>query len=67
MSEDATVTEESSARRWFAHHRDVAWTCPEPGRAAADFHRNAEGYATTRLVALPAIASELGVGHVLVK
>src|SRR5262245_44919571 len=53
--------------RWYAHQRPAGWRCAPPSRAALDFHRGLPGYAPTRLVDLPALAAELGVGHVLVK
>ncbi|WP_088289713.1 diaminopropionate ammonia-lyase [Kineosporia sp. A_224] len=52
---------------WAAHHRDPAWTCPAPAPEVLAFHRALPGYAPTRLVDLPDLARELGVGHVLAK
>jgi diaminopropionate ammonia-lyase len=56
-----------TAPAWFAHDRDVAWTCASPSQEAIAFHRGLQGYAPTRLVSLPALAAELGVGHVFAK
>ena len=47
--------------------RDGAWTCAPAPRDVLAFHRALAGYAPTRLVDLPALAAELGVGRVLVK
>jgi diaminopropionate ammonia-lyase len=47
--------------------RDHAWTCPPVPREVVDFHRGLAGYAPTRLVDLPALAADLGVGRLLVK
>src|ERR1700721_2578468 len=43
------------------------WTCEAPDGAAAAFHRRLPGYTPTPLVEVPALASELGVGRLLVK
>jgi diaminopropionate ammonia-lyase len=53
--------------RWFAHERPAGWTCPAPSTAAQEFHRSLADYQPTPLVDLPALANELGVGHVLAK
>jgi diaminopropionate ammonia-lyase len=47
--------------------RDRRWTCSPVSRDVLDFHRGLAGYAPTRLVDLPALAADLGVGRVLVK
>jgi diaminopropionate ammonia-lyase len=53
---------------WLANpRRDGAWTCSPVPRDVLEFHRELAGYAPTRLVDLPALAAELGVGRVLVK
>jgi diaminopropionate ammonia-lyase len=52
---------------WFAHHRDVDWSCTAPSDAAIEFHRTLPGYAPTPLVSLPELAVEFGVGHVFAK
>ena len=52
---------------WYAHERDRSWVCDGPSPDALAFHRTLEGYAATPLVDLPALASELGVGHVAAK
>ena len=56
-----------SAPAWYANERDRAWTCPSPSREAIAFHRSLPGYVPTPLVPLPALAIELGVGHVFAK
>jgi diaminopropionate ammonia-lyase len=43
------------------------WTAPPVSDQAQAFHRSLPGYAPTPLVAVPELASELGVGRVLVK
>ena len=43
------------------------WRCPMPSGAARAFHAALPGYRPTPLVALPALAAELGVARVLVK
>jgi diaminopropionate ammonia-lyase len=53
--------------RWYAHDRDRQWTSPSASPDARAFHRTLDGYAVTPLVDRPALADELGVGHVLVK
>ena len=47
--------------------RDRTWTCSPVPDDVMEFHRGLAGYAPTRLVDLPALAAELGVGRVLVK
>jgi diaminopropionate ammonia-lyase len=47
--------------------RDPTWTSSPVPRDVLDFHRGMAGYAPTRLVDLPALAAELGVGRLLVK
>jgi diaminopropionate ammonia-lyase len=54
-------------RTWFSSASARAWTAPEHGESARDFHRSLPGYAVTPLVEMPALAVELGVGRVLVK
>jgi diaminopropionate ammonia-lyase len=44
-----------------------AWMAPAGAASARAFHRGLDGYAPTPLVELPALATELGVGRVLVK
>jgi diaminopropionate ammonia-lyase len=55
-------------RPWLPNPaRDRTWTSsPVPGDVL-EFHRGLAGYAPTRLVDLPALAADLGVGRVLVK
>ena len=53
---------------WLANPgRDRTWTSQPVPRDVLDFHRGLAGYAPTRLVDLPALAAELGVGRLLVK
>lgn len=52
-----TIHANPEARSWRTEH------APE----VIDFHRSIPGYAPTRLVEVPALASELGVARVLVK
>jgi diaminopropionate ammonia-lyase len=52
---------------WFSSPSARAWTAPDDGGSARDFHRSLPGYAVTPLAELPALAAELGVGRVLVK
>lgn len=54
-------------RSWLAHERDVRWTSPPADGRVLGFHRTLPGYAPTRLVELPAVAAELGVGRVAAK
>ena len=52
---------------WFAQEGARAWRCaPIPAEVRA-FHASLPGYMPTRLVEMPAIARELGVGRVFVK
>ncbi|MCC6269758.1 MAG: diaminopropionate ammonia-lyase [Microbacteriaceae bacterium] len=51
----------------FTHPGARAWTVPEPIDSARAFHRTLEGYRTTPLTELPAVATELGVGRVFLK
>jgi diaminopropionate ammonia-lyase len=47
--------------------RDRDWSCPSsPGDAQA-FHHSLPGYSPTALVSVPELATELGVGRLLVK
>ena len=62
-----TATTSATAPAWFAHARDRTWTTPGPAPDAIAFHRALPGYAPTALADLPALATELGVGRVLVK
>lgn len=52
---------------WYPHQRDRGWACASPSEEAIAFHRALDGYAPTPLVALPSLAAELGVGHVVAK
>ena len=53
--------------RWVHNPRDRGWSCPPVGPAVIAFHRSLPAYRPTRLVALPGVASELGVARVLAK
>jgi len=44
-----------------------SWVSPRAGTDTRAFHRTLPGYAPTRLVELPSIAAELGVGRVFAK
>lgn len=60
-SDDGRVTKtfgSPTARRWVA---------PAGGPSAREFHRTLTGYEPTPLIEAPSLASELGVGRVLVK
>jgi diaminopropionate ammonia-lyase len=52
---------------WIRNERDPAWSCPPVPPEVRAFHRTLTGYRPTPLVALPAMAAELGVARVLVK
>lgn len=52
---------------WYANPAARAWEAGSSSGAASAFHAGLPGYAPTRLVELPALATELGVGRVLVK
>ena len=52
---------------WAQRPRARAWQGPTPDTAAAAFHASLPGYRPTPLIALPALAAELGVAQVWVK
>lgn len=52
---------------WVAHPRDRAWRTDAAPDAVLAFHRILPAYRPTRLVEVPDLARELGVGRVLVK
>lgn len=52
---------------WYCSPTARHWTCPPVPSGAHAFHRSLPGYAPTPLVAVPELATELGVGRVLVK
>lgn len=52
---------------WAHRPHASAWHGPTPDTAAAAFHASLPGYRPTRLIALPALAAELGVAHVWLK
>ena len=52
---------------WYSLPTARDWTCPSsPGEAHA-FHQSMPGYSPTPLVSVPELATELGIGRVLVK
>jgi diaminopropionate ammonia-lyase len=51
----------------YARPAARAWTAPPVSDRAQAFHRSLPGYAPTPLVSIPELATELGVGQVLVK
>ena len=51
---------------WYSRPAARGWSAA-PDRDVIAFHRTLPGYAPTSLVELPALATELGVGRVLVK
>lgn len=52
---------------WYCWPAARDWTCPSwPGDARA-FHQSLPGYRPTPLVSVPGLATELGVGQLLVK
>ncbi|MFC4786381.1 diaminopropionate ammonia-lyase [Nocardioides sp. MAHUQ-72] len=51
---------------WYANPAARTWRTAPPESARA-FHRTFAGYRPTPLTSLPALAAELGVGHVLLK
>jgi diaminopropionate ammonia-lyase len=52
---------------WYCSPTARDWTCPAAPDEARAFHKSLPGYAPTPLVPVPALATELGVGQVLVK
>ncbi len=57
-----------SEDRWVENSQcDLGWSCDRTDSEIREFHRSLPGYMPTRLVELPEIAEEFGVGHVLVK
>ncbi|MGO1497367.1 pyridoxal-phosphate dependent enzyme [Agrococcus casei] len=66
MSNDASRST-SSVSSWVPRHRDQQWRTLRAHGAARDFHRTLEGYEPTRIVDLPSLAKELGVGRVIAK
>jgi diaminopropionate ammonia-lyase len=56
---------------WYSSPHARRWSVPAPGSGSRDelvrFHQGLPGYAPTPLVEVPALASELGVGRLLVK
>lgn len=56
-----------AATQWYARPSARNWTCSAPPATAFDFHTALPGYLPTPLWELPALASELGVGRLMVK
>ncbi|WEV77289.1 pyridoxal-phosphate dependent enzyme [Janibacter cremeus] len=52
---------------WYSNPSARTWSSGSAAPSVRDFHRGLPGYEATPLVALPALAEELGVGRVLVK
>ena len=52
---------------WYCSPAARRWTCPAGPADTLAFHRSLPGYEPTPLVPVPALATELGVGRVLVK
>jgi diaminopropionate ammonia-lyase len=52
---------------WYCRPAARLWRCAAPDPAAAAFHAGLPGFGPTALADLPALASELRVGRVLVK
>lgn len=52
---------------WYVYPAARQWSAERPGADVLAFHRALDGYAPTRLVELPMVAAELGVGRVFVK
>ena len=53
--------------RWYSSPVARTWTIASPPSGARAFHRSLPGYEPTPLIPVPALATELGVGRVLVK
>lgn len=54
-------------KTWVANKRDKNWMCAGPSPQAVEFHRSLDGYKPTKLIEIPELANELGVGQVLAK
>lgn len=52
---------------WISGRAGRSWTCAPMAHGARAFHASLPGYAPTRLVEVPALAAECGVGRVFVK
>jgi diaminopropionate ammonia-lyase len=52
---------------WYSNPSARSWVSPKPPADTRSFHAALPGDAPTRLVELPGLAAELGVGHVVVK
>lgn len=56
-----------SNSEWFANRRDHTWVASSPDPRPLAFHRRLPGYSMSRLIELPDVARELGVGRVFAK
>ena len=52
---------------WYSMPAAREWTCPSSPSEAYAFHQSLPGYSPTPLVPIPELATELGVGQLLVK
>lgn len=52
---------------WYVNASAAEWQAPALAEAPLAFHRAMPGYAPTRLVELPSLAAELGIGRLFVK
>ncbi len=52
---------------WYCLPAARDWPCPSSPAAAGAFHQSLPGYSPTPLVSVPELATELGVGRLLVK
>lgn len=52
---------------WYCNPAARRWACEQPASSARSFHSLLPGYAPTPLIELPSVASDLGVGRLLVK
>jgi diaminopropionate ammonia-lyase len=52
---------------WVPHSPADGWAFQAPSTDAVSFHRSLPGYVPTPLLALPSLAEELRVGHLLAK
>lgn len=61
------ASSQAQSGRWYARPPARSWRCATPPAEPAEFHRSLPGYRRTPLADCPELASELGVGRVLVK
>lgn len=52
---------------WYSNPSARKWSSRTPAPSVRDFHRSLPGYEPTPLVELPEVATEVGVGRVLLK